>query len=212
MKSRNFATTLSTSRRERRKTETLNRILSSAIRLFGERGYAETTVEDITEAADIGKGTFFNYFPTKDAVLVAIFDALRQEFAALEARASQVGDARQALHDFIHENLSSTVRTPRLIRGIFGHALNDPEMGRRVESVMLQARQAITILFESGQKLGQIRRDIPAPVLARTFQQFIFGTQIVWALTTEEDLHCWVDVMLDVFWNGASPGARESLQ
>ena len=42
---------------------------SRALGLFAERGFMETTVEDVTEAADVGKGTFFNYFPTKEHVL-----------------------------------------------------------------------------------------------------------------------------------------------
>ena len=56
-------------RRERHRSEIRERIFSSALRLFAEHGYLQTTVEDITEAADVGKGTFFNYFPTKEHVL-----------------------------------------------------------------------------------------------------------------------------------------------
>src|ERR1700684_71848 len=56
-------------RRERRRVETRERIYRAALRIFAQRGYLETTVEDITDAADVGKGTFFNYFPTKEHVL-----------------------------------------------------------------------------------------------------------------------------------------------
>lgn len=55
--------------RERKKRETAERIYRTALNLFRERGYDGTTVEDIAQAADVAKGTFFNYFPTKDAVL-----------------------------------------------------------------------------------------------------------------------------------------------
>ena len=55
-------------RRERKKQETRQRLLESAWQLFSERGYDDTTVEDITEAADVAKGTFFNYFDTKEAI------------------------------------------------------------------------------------------------------------------------------------------------
>jgi hypothetical protein len=82
---------------------------------------------------------------------------------------------------------------------------------------MMQARRAITALFQRGQKLKQVRQDIPAPILARTFQQFIFGTELLWALAPPgEDLHKWLDGMLEVFWNGAAgqsiPASREGKQ
>src|ERR1700690_1281226 len=61
-------------RRERHRVETRERLFQAALKLFAERGYLETTVEDITEAADVGKGTFFNYFPTKEHVLASYGD------------------------------------------------------------------------------------------------------------------------------------------
>src|SRR5271157_2707805 len=63
-----------TGRRERHRAETRERLFRAALRLFAERGYLETTVEDITNAADVGKGTFFNYFPTKEHVLATFGD------------------------------------------------------------------------------------------------------------------------------------------
>src|SRR5213079_1266459 len=59
------------SRRERRSADIRERLFRSALHLFAQKGFAETTVEDITEAADVGKGTFFNYFPSKDHILMA---------------------------------------------------------------------------------------------------------------------------------------------
>ncbi len=56
-------------RRQRRAAETRVRLFRCALQLFAERGFPNVTVEDITEAADVGKGTFFNYFESKDHVL-----------------------------------------------------------------------------------------------------------------------------------------------
>src|ERR1700694_4217732 len=58
-----------TSRRQRRREETSEKLFVAAMELFSRKGFAQTTVEDITKAADVGKGTFFNYFPSKEHVL-----------------------------------------------------------------------------------------------------------------------------------------------
>jgi AcrR family transcriptional regulator len=56
------------SRRERKKEETKERIVEAAFALFRRHGVEATTVEEICERADVAKGTFFNYFPRKEAV------------------------------------------------------------------------------------------------------------------------------------------------
>src|SRR5678810_733372 len=55
-------------RRERRAAQTRVKLFRSALRLIAKQGLNNVTVEDITEAADVGKGTFFNYFESKEHV------------------------------------------------------------------------------------------------------------------------------------------------
>jgi len=62
-------TELELTRRERKKEATKERILEAAFDLFRKHGVDATTVDHICEQADIAKGTFFNYFPRKEAVL-----------------------------------------------------------------------------------------------------------------------------------------------
>ncbi len=58
-------------RRERKRRETRARIADTAMALFQDRGFAAVTVDEIAEAADISKPTFFNYFPAKEDVVLA---------------------------------------------------------------------------------------------------------------------------------------------
>jgi AcrR family transcriptional regulator len=54
---------------ERRRAATRERLVSTALALFATHGIYDATVEDITEAADVGKGTFYQHFPSKTAII-----------------------------------------------------------------------------------------------------------------------------------------------
>ena len=57
-----------------RRAATTEAILRAGRRLFGERGFAAATMDDIAEAADIAKGAVYHHFKTKEAVFEAVFE------------------------------------------------------------------------------------------------------------------------------------------
>lgn len=73
-------------RRERKRQETRSALLDSALALVKQRGIYGTRVEDITERADVGKGVFYNYFDSKDAIVAALLadgvELLAREYLA----------------------------------------------------------------------------------------------------------------------------------
>jgi AcrR family transcriptional regulator len=86
--------------RERKKAKTRAAIQAHALRLFAQRGYAETTVDQIAEAAEVSQSTFFRYFPTKedvvlhdryDPLLIAAFHAQPAELRPIEALRGAMG-------------------------------------------------------------------------------------------------------------------------
>jgi AcrR family transcriptional regulator len=74
-------------RRDRKKTETRQALRTAAHRLFAEKGFSRTTIDDITEAADVSRRTFFRYYDSKDDLLrTDVSDLLPVMLAALRAR------------------------------------------------------------------------------------------------------------------------------
>lgn len=85
--------------RERKKLRTRAAIQKQAMRLFLEKGYDETTIEDIAEAVEISPSTFFNYFPSKEEV-VFMDDLDQLLLTAIDAEPAQlnpIGAMRHAM-------------------------------------------------------------------------------------------------------------------
>lgn len=91
-------------RRERKRQETRTALLESALALVRQRGVYGTRVEDITERADVGKGVFYNYFDSKDAVVAALLldgvDMLQRDYIA-PAMAREPGDEAAKISNLV---------------------------------------------------------------------------------------------------------------
>jgi AcrR family transcriptional regulator len=106
-------------RRQRRRAETRERIFRSALRLFAEHGFMATTVEDITEAADVGKGTFFNYFRNKEDVLSALAEVQLDKYAhAIQAAESGALTPREALRELWLRLPAEPAQSQALVRSL----------------------------------------------------------------------------------------------
>lgn len=87
------------------------RILKASRQLFSTKGYEETTIEDIAERADISKATLYNYFPSKDNLLMGIAGAeledVRELIAGdLKSEPSAVEKLRRALMTFVLDSIN----------------------------------------------------------------------------------------------------------
>src|SRR5207302_659648 len=106
-------------RRQRRSAEIRERLFRAALKLFAEKGIAETTVEDITNAADVGKGTFFNYFPSKDHILLAFGE---MQLGKLEEAVKTARNTNEPMPQFLRalgvRMTQEPTRNPAIIRAL----------------------------------------------------------------------------------------------
>lgn len=85
-------------RRETKRTATRARLLQAARDLIGEGGFDAVTIADVTERAEVGFGTFYGYFDTKDAIVSAVVeDAIEQLAEANDALTADIDDPAEVV-------------------------------------------------------------------------------------------------------------------
>ncbi|HWY43475.1 MAG TPA: TetR family transcriptional regulator [Candidatus Sulfotelmatobacter sp.] len=194
------------SRRERRSAETRERLFRSALQLFAQKGFEETTVEDITEAADVGKGTFFNYFPSKDHILIAFSD---MQIGKLEQAVAGLRSSEQPLQEFMRSLVlkmtEEPIRNPGLIRALLRGYLSTTAVREMMILKQNHAHGLHKQMIEIGQGRGEVRSDIPAAEIAHFFRQTILGTLLIWSVTGDATLRERIDSALQILWRGIAP-------
>jgi len=194
--------------RDQKKRQQRREILEAAIGLFRERGYDETRIQDVIERVRISEATFFNYFPTKDALL--------EEYAigSVEAYAQllrvEVDDQTRSVPERIRDLL-------RIMA--IGLELEDREFmavvatrsklffggrGAVFERKVL-AQSLLAQLFEEGQSRGEIRTDIDPQALAESLTGAYTFTIVNWLTGFWDDpepLRPRMQRVADVFLDG----------
>jgi AcrR family transcriptional regulator len=193
-------------RRQRRSADIRERLFRAALKLFSEKGIAETTVEDITNAADVGKGTFFNYFPSKDHILISFSE---MQLSKLEAAVDNMREHNQPIPEFL-TNLSvrmteEPARAPDVVRAILQANLSTSTVRSAMRESHNRAHGLLTQVVLLGQERGEIRRDLPAGQLAQVFRQTVFGTLLIWSLFGDATLPERIHTALNVLWEGLAP-------
>ena len=151
--------------------------------------FTETTVEDITNAADVGKGTFFNYFPSKEELLTAFGDIrigkIRVALEEIERGSEPVVEILRRLFIRLGEDPG---RSPELARSMLLTMLSKDAVRLKFCTRFAQGHIIMSKIFKIAQKRGEVRRDVAAADLARSYKESYLGSLLAWSLTPSRDL------------------------
>lgn len=188
-------------RRERKRQQTADYLSDTAFELFERHGYEAVTMEQIAVAGDVAKGTLYNHFPIKEALLSHYFHR-------------QLGEQGPA----VIEKLRRTPDPVKRIAVLLRHAAAWAEAHRRYVPYYLQYRlgQSIaadpagrsgtealfTRLIGDAQDAGRLRRDLDTAALVHYFRYLYLGAMTRWIVVPDVTLAEEFMTMLDLFVAG----------
>ncbi|MDO3679827.1 TetR/AcrR family transcriptional regulator [Paenibacillus ehimensis] len=190
--------------RASRKQELKELIFVQSIKLFKEKGFDNVTVEEITQACGIAKGTFYNYFPKKEAVL-------------LHLAVSQL----ESVHESIQRNQNMPDLKQKLLHlfsNLFHQYAEQPDMVRLVVSEMMRAdmfidaemrivekfRQALAALLEDAKDKGLLTTQAASEDIAAVLTGVYFNSLLIWLSgdTAAIQIETLFQRHFDIVWEG----------
>lgn len=172
------------SRRERKHTALRAKIIATAIELFARDGLADVTVDHIADVADIGKGTIYNYFQTKEDIVVAYMVDLEVK---LQPKVRDFTTSKKTLESILVEFIRFQFRLKKpyhqFVRVFLAQMFSRteqflPYMLEMQKSIDPPLRDLFTRLRES----GRIRADLDIEDLIAVFKTIHLGLTALWAV------------------------------
>lgn len=118
---------------ESSKAEKYNKILKSAIKIIGTKGFHNAKIKEIAQKADVADGTIYNYFRNKEDLLITIFKTKLDEYVkSAEAELKNAGSFDEKLHIIIEFHLKIMSDNPELAN-ILQVELRQPDKKMRVK-------------------------------------------------------------------------------
>lgn len=168
--------------REKKKASTKESLLNAAEKLFRERGYGDTTVDQIAELAQVSKVTFYGYFKAKDDLLIGLHNRV------LESALERINQPE-------HKN-AGAVATLKLLASDLGRWTEENSELFKVlltektlplstcsqtdSDSQCPAVQVMIDILERGIQAGELRADIDATRIGRYLALMSFSEKITW--------------------------------
>lgn len=162
-----MATRRTESLRSAKYAGTRRALFDAAMRLFRERGFDETSVEAIADAAGFSRATFFNHFGSKPAVLRYYGEELHRRVARLLAAARPAAAPLDRLRDALLLMARDAEASRDDLKILFAHSVHDVEYLSRPTTARSRTVRLLAALVADAQRRGHARRDVSAREQAR---------------------------------------------
>ncbi len=191
-------------RMDRKREETKKKVITAAMGLFRGKGFLETTMEEIAEVADIAKGTLYNYFPVKEAILDEYIRRTFQERNAerLE-RLRQLPNTRARLKSAFSELMTGVQAQNVIFVKYIAYRMKNWVSFDQSEEEKSGFHLLSSEIIHLGQQSGEIRADVPVQALEDLCEfAYMLVVKRFYLAPQEFDLETALDQSIDLLMNG----------
>jgi len=198
-------------RRERRRMQTLDHVAVTAMQLFESNGYTATTMEQIALQADVAKGTLYNHFSTKEAILAHwVHLELAADTERLRGLVAAAGRFEPRLKRLLDESAVWSERHRDYLLDYFRFRflnIEDELAAGNPDHRPRDLAGLFALLIVQAQESGELRTDVSAEHLASLLHHMYFGALMRWLTLPGLNLRKEFAVVVDLFVHGAQEAA-----
>lgn len=188
--------------RERKKARLREHIETVALSLYRERGYEGTTVEEICKRVEISQPTFYNYFPSKEAILAE--HAMRGFGEPLKALLSDPASIQTKLRRYFKRVAETMLRDAKLWHAIAISGAYNPVRNPALLRSAEVGTRVLTAVLAQAQEKGELTKELSAERLASMLEGIMLRTGIEWGAGVESrSLDAAMQEALKFFLRGA---------
>ena len=153
--------------RKRKKLQARQTILVAASKQFELHGFANTSIAGIMQAAGLGVGTFYNYFSSKEEVLLTLAKNIREQVAKSLSAASKVNQSSPELLELCCLLTAKLIDKNRFILPLFISASEHSDKPEQIpQSLSPGFRELFEKIILRGQERGEFRSDVPSNIIS----------------------------------------------
>ncbi|HLG78852.1 MAG TPA: TetR/AcrR family transcriptional regulator [Ktedonobacteraceae bacterium] len=192
--------------KEKQRREREDLILQATEEVLLEKGFHETTMDEIAARVGIAKGTLYLHFAHKNDLVLALLErSLCEVHETVTRIAAQPGSARERLSQILRVIFPGLlIKRKRLFYALV-HTVDLVQMVKEKHKLLLmQIEQQIAMLHEEGKAQGEFDKDLPTDVMTYTFFSVLFSPRLHRILTvnTQMEPKDFIDYVERIYFNG----------
>lgn len=196
--------------RDQKKKQTRKAILEAALNLFSNQGYEQTSIDQLAQAAGIGKGTVYSYFQTKSEIFLAFCEEqLEFVYQELAARSNPEAPLLEQLLTLFMGEFRFVSRNREFGRILLRETVFPKDFtGVRARELDDKYIDLLTPIFKRAQRRGELRTDLELIMVTGHFYALYIMTVSGWymgRLYTEEDVAMAMEFLFEQALRGLAP-------